>query len=66
MLKNSTDNKPVTDLSGVILKNILDQNIEYDYSELMGLITFSLNAVAVGLSYIVYNMLIHLINDPEA
>ena len=27
--------------------------------------TFSLNAVAVGISYIVYSLLIHLINDQE-
>lgn len=68
MLKSSSkSNKEdsLTDLSGVILKNILEQNMEYDYSELLGLITFSLNAVAVGLSYIVYNLLIHLVNDPE-
>lgn len=53
------------DLSGVVLSKIMEQSMDYDKLELLGLVTFSLNAVSVGISYIVYNFLIHLINAPD-
>lgn len=58
-------NQPVNDLVGVIFKKMEDEKLDLDQKELVGFIVFTLGAIYHGISSLVYNMIIQMVNGPQ-
>jgi cytochrome P450 len=57
--------EPANDLVGVIYQKMEAENLHLDHKELVGFIVFTLGAIFHGISSLIYNMMIHMVNGPE-